>query len=227
LWRIFQVTKHLSRDGHVWRKFGSGSRESLLKAAKDLKAKGQLDKTDVAPRSNGLTLSPVPSRLPSPSPSLASDSSELEEDGGSVGRETRRRLVEWWTKEYCASRMRLCVIGKGTYPCFCHSSCSHCCIQDSLDQLAKFVSALFSPILNRGQDPLPMIYDHPFGPQDKCVCFCLTIICQSSNTCIALVPCIHSDNHVFSFPRHIVSLGVSTITLEIQTGTFHCSSGRP
>lgn len=30
-----------------------------------------------------------------------------------MGRETRRRLVEWWSNEYCASRMNLCVIGRG------------------------------------------------------------------------------------------------------------------
>jgi insulysin len=58
--------------------------------------------------------SPTPSRIPSPALSIASTASESDSDGGSVGRETRRRLVEWWTKEYCASRMRLCVIGKGT-----------------------------------------------------------------------------------------------------------------
>lgn len=37
----------------------------------------------------------------------------MDADGGLVGRETRRRLVEWWSKEYCASRMRLCIIGQG------------------------------------------------------------------------------------------------------------------
>lgn len=38
---------------------------------------------------------------------------ESGDDGGPIGRETRRRLVEWWSREYCAGRMRLCVIGKG------------------------------------------------------------------------------------------------------------------
>lgn len=57
--------------------------------------------------------SSVPSRVPSPAPSSRSTSSEAEPDGGTVGRETRRRLVEWWGKEYCASRMNVCVIGRG------------------------------------------------------------------------------------------------------------------
>lgn len=54
-----------------------------------------------------LTLSSTTSRLPSPLPS------EAEADGGAVGREIRRRLMKWWTEEYCASRMNLCILGKG------------------------------------------------------------------------------------------------------------------
>ena len=117
IWRIFQLNKHLSPPGHVWSKFGSGNRESLSRAAKELKAKGKLITTT---KNNALDYlnpdpSPIPSRVSSPAPSLVSNNSESDADGGSVGRETRRRLVEWWTKEYCASRMRLCIIGKGRY----------------------------------------------------------------------------------------------------------------
>jgi hypothetical protein len=58
------------------------------------------------------------STLPSPSSSVTSiPSLESSDDGGSIGRETRRRLVEWWSREYCAGRMRLCVIGKGVILC--------------------------------------------------------------------------------------------------------------
>jgi insulysin len=158
MWRIFQLNKHLSKDGHVWNKFGSGNRESLSKAGKDLKAKGKLNgitngvkKLDSSALSANTSLSPtpIPSRIASPAPSVASNSSESDPDGGTVGRETRRRLVEWWSREYCASRMKLCVIGK-----------------EPLDELADLVSNLFTPIQNRGQDPLPMINDHPFGPNE-------------------------------------------------------------
>jgi insulysin len=109
MWRLFQLSKHLSVEGHAWRKFGSGNRDSLSEAAKRLKAAGRLE------TQNGfLAPSPIPSRLSSPAPSVSStDSSEVEADGGAVGRETRRRLMEWWSKEYCASRMRLCVLGNG------------------------------------------------------------------------------------------------------------------
>ena len=51
---------------------------------------------------------------PSPSPTPSPESSD---DGGPIGRETRRRLVEWWSREYCAGRMRLCVVGKGVTFC--------------------------------------------------------------------------------------------------------------
>lgn len=38
---------------------------------------------------------------------------DSEEDGGPAGRETRRRLIEWWETHYCANRMRLVLVGKG------------------------------------------------------------------------------------------------------------------
>jgi insulysin len=28
-------------------------------------------------------------------------------------------------------------------------------------------SSMFSPVLNKGREPLTMIYDHPFGPNEK------------------------------------------------------------
>jgi insulysin len=40
-------------------------------------------------------------------------------------------------------------------------------LTDSLDHLSELVSNLFSPIPNRGRDPLPSIPDHPFGPDEK------------------------------------------------------------
>ncbi|RXW22316.1 hypothetical protein EST38_g3526 [Candolleomyces aberdarensis] len=149
MWRIFQLNKHLSKPGHVWSKFGSGNRDSLTKAARDLKANGILVENKPS-RPVSLQPTPTPSRIPSPAPSTSSAVSDTDADGGAVGRETRRRLVEWWSKEYCASRMRLCIIGK-----------------ESLDELSSLASSLFSPIPNRGVDPLPMINDHPFGADEK------------------------------------------------------------
>lgn len=122
---MFQLNKHLTKPGHPWSKFGSGNIESLSKAARELKAKGLLksevngNKNGKSTSANGSTVSslaatPLASRSTSPAPSTtSSNSSELEGDGGAVGRETRRRLVEWWTREYSANRMRLCVVGKG------------------------------------------------------------------------------------------------------------------
>ncbi|KAF9265707.1 hypothetical protein L218DRAFT_957335 [Marasmius fiardii PR-910] len=153
LWRIFQVNKHLSKPGHPFSKFGSGNKESLSRKAQELKAKGKLlSSNPISSDSNTLQVppSPLPSRMASPTPSDVSTNSDVDSDGGAVGRETRRRLIEWWEKEYCASRMHLCVIGK-----------------DSLDELSELVSKLFSPIPNRGIDPLPTIPDHPWGPNEK------------------------------------------------------------
>nr|GAT43337.1 insulin-degrading enzyme [Mycena chlorophos]GAT43339.1 insulin-degrading enzyme [Mycena chlorophos] len=145
MWRIFQVSKHLSVDGHVWRKFGSGNRDSLSAAAKKLKASGRLEST-----ANGhLTASPNPSRLASPAPSVASTETDAD-DGGAIGRETRRRLIEWWSKEYCAGRMRLCIVGI-----------------EPLDELAAMASKLFSPIPNRGAEPLPLFTTSPIGPEQE------------------------------------------------------------
>jgi hypothetical protein len=45
---------------------------------------------------------------------------------------------------------------------------------EPLDELAEMVVELFSPIENRGQDPLPMIHEHPYGSSEKGV--------SSSNT---------------------------------------------
>jgi insulysin len=114
-WRIFQLNKHLSKDGHVWKKFGSGNRESLYQAARSLKYPGKVTghaNGSLSSSSSSLA-SLILSRIPSPVPSMASSSSETQTDGGSVGHEVRRRLLEWWSQEYCAGRMRLCIIGNG------------------------------------------------------------------------------------------------------------------
>ncbi|CAL1705686.1 unnamed protein product [Somion occarium] len=144
IWRIYQINKHLSKEGHPWRKFGSGNKDSLTKVGRELKAKGLLNGTSRS-ATGSLAATPSASRVPSPAPSAG----ESEDDGGVVGRETRRRLVEWWSKEYDANRMRLCVIGK-----------------EPVEELSDLVSKLFSPIPNSNLDPLPMIPEHPFGPNE-------------------------------------------------------------
>lgn len=128
MWRIFQLNKHLTKPGHAWSKFGTGNKATLTAAARALKEKHALDgERALASRSHNpnsnLLPSPIPSRVASPAPSVSSANSESEADGGMVGRETRRRLIEWWSKEYCASRMSLAIVGKGSvtnvnYPTF-------------------------------------------------------------------------------------------------------------
>lgn len=119
IWRIYQVNKHLTKPGHVWSKFGSGNKVSLTSAARKLKEDGVKKRstngsTSLQVQDPSKERSAASSALPSPSPSIVSVSSlETSDDGGPIGQETRRRLVEWWSKEYCAGRMRLCVVGKG------------------------------------------------------------------------------------------------------------------
>jgi len=118
--RIYQVNKHLTKPGHVWSKFGTGNKVTLTSAARTLiqdSVKKGTNGSATSPESS-TDPSPVSSSLPSPSPSVSSGTSlESSDDGGPIGRETRHRLVEWWSKEYCAGRMRLCVIGKGVTSC--------------------------------------------------------------------------------------------------------------
>lgn len=44
-------------------------------------------------------------------------------------------------------------------------------LTESLDELSEMASTLFSPILNRGRDALPMLPEHPFGPNESGVSF--------------------------------------------------------
>ena len=83
--RLFQLGKCLSKEGHPWRKFQTGNLKSLTAAAKKKCEDEGIDWKEQV----------------------------HDDDGGPVGRETRRRLVEWWKQEYCAGRMSLAVIGKG------------------------------------------------------------------------------------------------------------------
>ncbi|KAJ8083457.1 metalloprotease [Marasmius tenuissimus] len=122
--RLYMLDKTLSKAGHPYRKFGTGNWEALREKAKELKEKGEL-------------------------PEKEGDSDDSP-DGGAIGREVRRRLVEWWKSEYCAGRMRLCVLGK-----------------ESLDELSEIVSTLFSPVENRQRDPLPSISEGTLGSNEK------------------------------------------------------------
>ena len=120
MWRVFQLNKHLTRPGHPWNKFGTGDKNTLTEAARKLKtntkSNGNYEKPSFNSYIDGSSdkvPSPMLNHMASPVPSDSSASSEGDADGGMVGRETRRRLIEWWSKEYCAGRMSLAIIGKG------------------------------------------------------------------------------------------------------------------
>ncbi|KAK7686016.1 hypothetical protein QCA50_010827 [Cerrena zonata] len=120
--RIFQLGKSLSKEGHPWKKFQTGNLKSLTAAAKKKCEEEGIDWKD----------------------------QEHDDDGGPMGRETRRRLVEWWKQEYCAGRMSLAVIGK-----------------ESVEELTQMVVPLFSKIENRGLDPRPSLKEPAWGEAEQ------------------------------------------------------------
>ncbi|KAG8912214.1 Insulinase (Peptidase M16) [Tulasnella sp. 408] len=162
-WRMFQLSKLLSRSDHQWRKFGSGNKESLLSVGKAKLREAALEKAQEQAilaagksKANGILMD-VDSRgyLTPPIPGSAAISRSAspsleEEDGGVAGRETRRRLVEWWEKQYCASRMKLVILGK-----------------ESLEELTEMAVRYFSAVPNRSLGPAPRFEESPFGPDDK------------------------------------------------------------
>ncbi|TBU47821.1 LuxS/MPP-like metallohydrolase [Dichomitus squalens] len=71
-------------------------------------------------------------------------------DEASVLRETRRRLVGWWERQYCASRMALAVVGK-----------------EPLDALTLLAAPLFSKIASREYEPDPAVKEPFWGPEHR------------------------------------------------------------
>ncbi|ELU45408.1 insulin-degrading enzyme [Rhizoctonia solani AG-1 IA] len=138
VWRIHQLNKSLSKIGHPWAKFGTGNRETLTAASRK-KAHPEL----LAPNASD---SLANSQAPSPSPSEM-ESSETG-DGGAAGRETRRRLVEWWESQYSAERMKLVILGT-----------------ESLDDLTNMTVREFSAVKNRGLGRTPLMLEDPRGPE--------------------------------------------------------------
>ncbi|KAF8743460.1 Peptidase M16, partial [Rhizoctonia solani] len=138
VWRIHQLNKSLSKMGHPWAKFGTGNRETLTAASRK-KAHPEL----LAPNASD---SLANSQAPSPSPSEM-ESSETG-DGGAAGRETRRRLVEWWESQYSAERMKLVILGT-----------------ESLDDLTNMTVREFSAVKNRGLGRTPLMLEDPRGPE--------------------------------------------------------------
>jgi insulysin len=124
--RASQVNKHLSKPGHVWSKFGTGNKVTLTSAACKVFQKGAKSKaidgcasfeaTSEASEGPSVTSSTLSVSSP-PIGSGENLESSDDESGGAIGRETRRRLIEWWSKEYCAGHMRLCIFGKGVAFC--------------------------------------------------------------------------------------------------------------
>lgn len=115
MWRMFQLSKEVSKADHPWHKFGSGNRESLLEAGRKVAAAQAPEIKMTSESATNVDKVEIARSTSSQGSSLASSqkSASDADDGGPAGRETRRRLVEWWEGQYCASRMKLVVLGKG------------------------------------------------------------------------------------------------------------------
>jgi insulysin len=78
-------------EGHPWRKFGTGSKESLLESARR--------STKAFPAEND----------------NSDSNSGTELDGGAAGRFLRSKLIEWWKSQYCARRMKAAILGSSEF----------------------------------------------------------------------------------------------------------------
>lgn len=107
-WRIGQLKKHLSCSGHPFTKFGTGDKQTLTEAARKME-----QSTTTSETHEEKLLSDYTNAGTNPAPSDVSISNASDADGGLIGRRVRRQVIDWWEKEYCASRMSLAIIGKG------------------------------------------------------------------------------------------------------------------
>ena len=85
--RVHQVERSISAPGHPWLAFSTGNIESLTYAARKKAVDENWD----------------------------SDTISSDGDGGPVGRETRKRLIQWVEQQYCSGRMTLAILGRGEY----------------------------------------------------------------------------------------------------------------
>ncbi|KIM22228.1 hypothetical protein M408DRAFT_333007 [Serendipita vermifera MAFF 305830] len=154
VFRVWQLSKDLSIPGHPFGKFGTGNIDTLTQAARDKESNAGHDAQAA----------------------LKGD----EKDGGVVGRETRRRLIEWWETHYCASIMSLAILGR-----------------ESLDDLTKLVLDQFSAVPNRGL-AMPT-YSIPWGPEQRGkLVLCKTVL--DVNTLEMIFPITGQDQYYRSKP---------------------------
>ena len=108
-WRLGQVLRHRARPGHPLRKFILGNKKTLAQAARPTKSRNEKEAT--ATRSSDDTKNKA--RKPSRAAAQHTETTKAETPDKEAGLRTRRRLIEWWRREYGAERMHLAVIGKG------------------------------------------------------------------------------------------------------------------
>lgn len=97
---------------------------------------------------------------------------------------------------------------------------------ESLDELSQLANNLFSPIPNRGREPLPMINDHPFGSEEKGVSNREPEFCRYTAYHFYPDTRLCADGHGFSRIGDIVPIGIPTSILETQANQLYFSFRR-
>lgn len=109
--RLGQIIKHFASLGHPLRKFNCGNKKTLIEATRLGKSRSKSKKGRVSDSPKSV-VSDKDGQDPNET-STNADSADVAEEEDAAGLEARSRLIEWWSKEYCASRMSLVVVGKG------------------------------------------------------------------------------------------------------------------
>lgn len=92
---------------------------------------------------------------------------------------------------------------------------------ESLDALTQLTAKLFSPILNRGQDPAPLITMPPLGKEELGVR--LPNSCWSSYLTPFLDSRANKNSNGLSCIRHNILHTLAVTLLPFETGRFHRS----
>lgn len=95
--------------------------------------------------------------------------------------------------------------------------------KESLDELSQLANTLFSPIPNRGQEPLPMINDHPFGTEEKGVSNFELVSWSFTSHYLHPDTRVCADGHGLSRAGNILPIGIPAPFLETQTNQFYLS----
>ena len=95
---------------------------------------------------------------------------------------------------------------------------------EPLNELADLVAELFSPIANRGRDPLPMIHDNPSTSEG------VRLVCQyelKHHSWPVTAVRVSTDNHGISYGRNNIPSRLATTIVAPQAGPIYLAFSWP